>query len=144
MLGLRLSEKLVDDSLSWMRGGNKQHHIFSIVRGPTGLHHYAFAFGEFTDFQKLGDVLDRNGRELMWGPGRHRPGDNIYAYYLDVSGAMVECSHGMAHVADDTTYEPNVIHDLRRPENVRTMNCWGSPAPRPWLDHQFPFVADAD
>ena len=85
------------------------------------------------DFQKLGDALDRSGRELMWGPGRHRPGDNIYAYYLAVSGAMVECSHGMAYVADDATYKPNIIRDLKRPEDVRTMNCWGTPAPQVWL-----------
>ena len=88
-LGLRLSEHLQDNNLSWMRGANSQHHILSIVRGATGLHHYAWEFAEFNDFQTLGDVLDRNGRQLMWGPGRHRPGDNIYAYYLDVNGAIV-------------------------------------------------------
>jgi catechol 2,3-dioxygenase len=140
-LGLRLSERLLDNSLSWMRGANSQHHIISIVRGSVGLHHYAWEFSEFVDFQTLGDVLDRNGRQLMWGPGRHRPGDNIYAYYLDVNGAIVECSHGMARIADENTFQPLVITDLKRPENIRTMNCWGTPAPKHWLEHHFPFAA---
>ena len=33
IMGLQLSEKMVDDSLMWMRGANRQHHILGIVRG---------------------------------------------------------------------------------------------------------------
>jgi catechol 2,3-dioxygenase len=140
ILGLKLSEKMVDDSLIWMRGANRQHHILGIVRGKTGLHHYSFELHSFSDYQRLGDLLDRAGRELVWGPGRHRPGDNIYAYYVDASGAMVECSNGMALVADDDAHEVNVITALKRPENARVMNVWGAPAPQPWLQHHFPYA----
>lgn len=140
IMGLKLSEKMVDDSLVWMRGGNRQHHILGIVRGKTGLHHYSFEVHSFSDYQRLGDLLDRAGRELVWGPGRHRPGDNIYAYYVDSSGAMVECSNGMALVANDDAYEPNVITALKRPENVRVLNVWGAPAPTLWLQHHFPYA----
>jgi catechol 2,3-dioxygenase len=139
IIGLKLSEKMVDDSLIWMRGANRQHHILGIVRGKTGLHHYSFELHSFSDYQRLGDLLDRAGRELVWGPGRHRPGDNVYAYYIDSAGAMVECSHGMALVADDDAYEPNIITALKRPENVRVLNVWGTPAPQPWLQHHFPY-----
>ena len=89
-------ERMVNDSLSWMYGGNRQHHILGLVRGEVGLHHYAFEFREFNDYLKLGDLLDRFDKQMMWGPGRHRPGDNTYAYYTDVSGAMIECSGQMA------------------------------------------------
>ena len=140
IMGLRLTERMVDDGLSWMRGANKLHHILGIVRGPTGLHHYSFEFADFGDYCRLGDLLDRANREMVWGPGRHRPGDNAYAYYVDASGAMVECSYGMALVADDDNFEPNVITALERPQNVRVMNVWGTPAPAPWLKHAFPFA----
>jgi catechol 2,3-dioxygenase len=140
ILGLKLSERMVDDGLSWMRGANRAHHILGIVRGATGLHHYSFEFGDFGDYCRLGDLLDRAGKELVWGPGRHRPGDNTYAYYVDHSGAMVECSGGMAIIADDDNYVPNVITALKRPENVRIMNVWGTPAPVAWLTHTFPFA----
>jgi len=140
IMGLKLSEKMVDDSLIWMRGANRLHHILGIVRGKTGLHHYSFELHSFSDYEKLGDLLDRAGREFVWGPGRHRPGDNLYAYYLDSAGVMVECASGMASVADDDAYQPNIITTLKRPENVRVMNVWGTPAPQPWLQHHFPYA----
>jgi catechol 2,3-dioxygenase len=140
--GLRLSERMVDDSLSWMYGGNRQHHIIGIVRAEAaGLHHYSFEFREFGDYLKLGDLLDRFHRQMLWGPGRHRAGDNTFAYYLDSSGAMVECSGSMALIADDEGFEPPVISQLERPGNVRRMNVWGTPAPLEWRQHRFPFTA---
>lgn len=144
IMGLRLSERMIDDGLSWMRGGNQLHHIMGIVRGPTGLHHYSWEIAEFSDYCRLGDLLDEQDKMIVWGPGRHRPGDNTYAYYVDACGAMVECAGGMAFIHDDDRYEPNIITALKRPENVRVMNVWGEPAPAPWLAHKFPWGAPAD
>jgi len=139
--GLKLSERLVNDGLSWMYGGNRQHHILGLVKGRVGLHHYSFEFLEFNQYLRLGDTLDRVGKQLLWGPGRHRPGDNTYAYYTDASGAMIECSGPMAHVADDADFTPNVITNLERPGNVRELNVWGTPAPLEWREYHFPFAA---
>ncbi|MDB5504132.1 MAG: hypothetical protein JWR89_4034 [Tardiphaga sp.] len=138
--GMKLSEQMVNDSLSWMYGGNRQHHILGIVKGDVGLHHYSFEFFEFNDYLKLGDLLDRSDKQMLWGPGRHRPGDNTYAYYTDASGAMIECSGQMALVADDDDFTPNVITNLERPGNVRCMNVWGTPAPLEWREYHFPFA----
>lgn len=138
--GLQLSEQMVNDALSWMYGGNRQHHVVGLVKGTApGLHHYSFEFPEFNMYCALGDILDRHDRQLMWGPGRHRPGDNTYAYYVDSSGCIVECSGPMSLVADAATFEPRVITNLKRPDNVRDMNVWGTPAPIEWREHFFPF-----
>ncbi|MBE9606882.1 VOC family protein [Acetobacteraceae bacterium H6797] len=142
--GLRLAERLVDDSLNWMYGGNRQHHILGLVKGKTGLHHYSFEFLEFNQYLRLGDTLDRFDKQMIWGPGRHRPGDNTYAYYTDASGAMIECAGSMAFVADDANFEANVITQLERPGNVRVMNVWGTPAPLEWRTHHFPFTSVID
>jgi len=139
--GLRLSERLVNDSLSWMYGGNRQHHILGLVKGKVGLHHVSFEFLDVSQFVRLGDTLDRFDKQLLWGPGRHRPGDNLYSYFADPSGAMIECSSGMALVADDASFTPNVITNLERPGNVRAMNVWGTPAPLEWREFHFPFAA---
>lgn len=141
--GMRLTERMVNEALSWMYGGNRQHHMLGLVKGPVGIHHYSFEFEHFSDYCRLGDILDGFDRQLVWGPGRHRPGDNTYAYYLDSSGGMVECSGPMHTVADDAHFEPNVITNLARPGNVRQMNVWGSPAPLEWREHHFPFAAIA-
>lgn len=138
--GLRLSERLVNDGLSWMYGGNRQHHIIGVVKGVVGLHHYSFEVQDFTSYLKLGDLLDRADKQMLWGPGRHRPGDNTYAYYTDASGAMVECSGSMALIADEVGFEPKVITNLARPGNVREMNVWGTPAPLEWREFHFPFA----
>ncbi|MDP3546165.1 VOC family protein [Phreatobacter sp. HK31-P] len=138
--GLRLSERLVNDSLSWMYGGNRQHHILGLVKGKVGLHHVSFEFLDVSQFVRLGDTLDRFDKQLLWGPGRHRPGDNLYSYFVDPSGAMIECSSGMALVADDASFTPNVITNLERPGNVRAMNVWGTPAPLEWREFHFPFA----
>lgn len=139
--GLRLSERLVNDSLSWMYGGNRQHHILGLVkgRGP-GVHHISFEFLDASQFIRLGDTLDRFDKQMMWGPGRHRPGDNVYSYYVDPAGAMIECSSGMSTIADDANFTANVITNLERPGNVRAMNVWGTPAPLEWREFHFPFA----
>lgn len=140
--GMKLSERMVNDALSWMYGGNRQHHILGVVKSHApGLHHYSFEFPEFNMYCRLGDILDRHDRQLLWGPGRHRPGDNTYAYYIDASGCIVECSGPMASVAQDAGFEPRVITNLARPGNVRDMNVWGTPAPVEWREHFFPFQA---
>ncbi|ASY66831.1 hypothetical protein SJ05684_b58490 (plasmid) [Sinorhizobium sojae CCBAU 05684] len=138
--GLKLSERMVNDSLSWMYGGNRQHHIIGVVKGEVGLHHVSFEFLEFNQYLRLGDILDRFDKQMLWGPGRHRPGDNTYAYYTDASGMMIECSGVMAHIADDADFTPNVITNLDRPGNVRAMNVWGTPAPLEWREYHFPFA----
>lgn len=139
---VRMSEKMVNDALTWLYGGNRQHHILGMVKShAAGLHHYSFEFPEFNMYCRLGDILDRHDRQLVWGPGRHRPGDNTYAYYLDSSGAMVECSGPMSLIASDAGFEPNIITNLERPGNVREMNVWGTPAPLEWREHFHPFMA---
>lgn len=138
--GMKMSEKLANDSLTWLYGGNRQHHILGLVKAQAaGLHHYSFEFPEFNMYCRLGDILDRHDRQLLWGPGRHRPGDNTYAYYIDSAGCICECSGPMALVADDAHFAPRIITNLARPGNVREMNVWGTPAPVEWREHVFPF-----
>lgn len=139
---VRQSERMVNYALSWYYGGNRQHHILGLVNSHApGLHHYSFEFPEFNMYCRLGDILDRHDRQYLWGPGRHRPGDNTYAYYLDSSNCIVEISGPMATVAEDEGFEPNVITNLERPGNVRQMNVWGTPAPQEWREHFHPFMA---
>lgn len=89
---LRPAETLVDDSLVWFCGDNRQHHILGPVHSHApGFHHDSCEFPEFDMDCRLGDILDRKDRQILWGAGRRRPGDNTYACSLDASGAMVEC-----------------------------------------------------
>lgn len=138
---LRQSERMVDYSLSWYYGGNRQHHILGIVkRDVPGIHHYSFEFLEFEMYCRLGDTLRRHDKWYIWGPGRHKPGDNTYAYYLDSSGCIVEISGAMSTIGEEVGFEPRVITNLKRPDNVVDMNVWGTPAPQEWRTHTHPFM----
>src|SRR5204863_223196 len=83
---------------------------------------YSFELEHFSEYCRLGDLLDQYNKQLAWGPGRHRPGDNVYADHVDVAGAMVECSSGMALIDDDDNYQPNIITAIKRPENARALS----------------------
>ena len=138
---IRQSERMVNYALSWYYGGNRQHHILGLVMGDApGIHHYSFEFLEFNMYCQLADTLSLEGRHLIWGPGRHKPGDNTYSYYLDKSGCIVEVSGAMSHIADEKNFEPRVITNLERPANVVEMNVWGTPAPEEWRAHTHPFM----
>ena len=71
--GLKLSERMVNDGLSWMYGGNRQHHILGVVKGTVGLHHTSFEFPDFTCYLKLGDLLDRAGKRCCGAPAAIAP-----------------------------------------------------------------------
>tara|TARA_S200000501_G_C20423051_1_gene568842 strand:- start:399 stop:593 length:195 start_codon:yes stop_codon:yes gene_type:complete len=55
--------------------------------------------------------------ELMWGPGRHGPGNNLFVFVEDPDGNWIEISA-----------ELEVIHDRPSkdwPQEERTLNLWG-------------------
>lgn len=82
-LGLRLSERTEARELVWMRAGDGRHHTVGIAKSAQpDLHHFAWEFAQFSDFMRLGDLLDTQDRMLVWGPGRHGCGDNLFSYYV--------------------------------------------------------------
>ncbi|MGO4666942.1 VOC family protein [Bosea sp. 2RAB26] len=140
-LGLKISERTSGCELVWLRAADGRHHTVGIVKGARpGIHHYAWEFAQFNDFMRLGDVLDALDRVVVWGPGRHGAGDNLFAYYLDPAGFMVECSSEMEVIANDTGYEPKVADIDADLTNIKVVNRWGAPPPRPWIQHHTDFA----
>lgn len=138
-LGLRLSERTEGCELMWMRAGDGRHHTVGIARSAQpGLHHFAWEFAQFSDFMRLGDLLDTQDRLIVWGPGRHGCGDNLFSYYVDRSGFMVECSAEMEIIADDRP--PSVIACPPDLSNIKVVNRWGAPPPRAWIEHMSAFA----
>ena len=62
--GIKLSERLVNDSLSWMYAGNRQHHILGLVKGQVGLHHYSFEMPDAASYLRARG-LARPGRQTV-------------------------------------------------------------------------------
>jgi catechol 2,3-dioxygenase-like lactoylglutathione lyase family enzyme len=122
-LGFRLSDR-VRPMLSWLHC-DENHHGVALQRFPVSrLHHYAWAFA---DFEALGRVADRAaaaGAPLVYGPGRHGPGNNHFIYFKDPDGFLIECCSELAQLGPGSSYE------LGRKWKVRQTNLWG-PAPPP-------------
>lgn len=128
ILGFRLSDRIGND-IVWMRCG-PDHHTLNIVRGPSGLHHYAWEVESWADLERMGDHLLANDMTYIWGPGRHGPGNNLFSYHLDPAGVVIEYFADLLRIEDESTYQP-----LDWPNTARTLNQWG-PGPAPdFFDH---------
>jgi Glyoxalase/Bleomycin resistance protein/Dioxygenase superfamily. len=123
-LGMKLSDKTSDDGFRWYRAQDGFHHTIAMGTGETALHHYAFDLYSMQDLQRIADNLADKERALVWGPGRHGAGENVFTYYADPHGCLVENSIEMRHIDNDATYEPGVWEIN---EGFRWVNLWGTP-----------------
>ena len=122
VLDFRLSDVIGDDFAYFMRC-NPDHHGIALVRGEGTLHHHAWQTQSIADLGKLGDRLNKVGRELIWGPVRHGAGHNIAAYFVETSGAVVELYTDLEQIYDDS--RPPVVWG----EDENWYNMWSSYRP---------------
>jgi catechol 2,3-dioxygenase len=122
VLDFRLSDVIGDDFAYFMRC-NPDHHGIALVRGEGTLHHHAWQTQSVADLGKLGDRLNKVGRELIWGPVRHGAGHNIAAYFVETSGAVVELYTDLEQIYDDS--RPPVVWG----KDENWYNMWSSYRP---------------
>ncbi|MBX3567887.1 MAG: VOC family protein [Rhizobiaceae bacterium] len=139
VLGVRQSERTKGHEIIWLRAADNRHHTLATVKGKSGLHHFSWEFASFDDFKRLGDTLDAEGRFLVWGPGRHGAGDNLFAYYIDRSGFLVECIAEM-EVIEDENHQVRIADPGENLSNPKVVNRWGALPPRIWVEHSMPFA----
>ncbi len=136
MFGMRLSDRTTNYERAWYRAADGFHHTFAAGPG-NGLHHYAFDAHALHDLAGVADALVSKGRSLLWGIGRHGPGNNIFSYYLDPNGCVVEVSFGLERIDNDALHEPgNWPFDSA--SNV--LDRWGSKPPEAYGKALTPFV----
>ena len=97
---------------------NASHHSIAFARaGYTSLNHIAFEMDDLDAVMRgIGRMRDA-GFAPAWGPGRHGPGANVFAYFIAPFGAVVEFSTAVEQVGpdyrvgtpDDWTWPPNRI-----------------------------------
>jgi catechol 2,3-dioxygenase-like lactoylglutathione lyase family enzyme len=104
--GFQFSDQIGNNGM-WFRC-EEIHHGIAMVRTPLiGLAHYGFALASFEDFKRIGDyIVQSRGERLAYGPGRHGPGNNLFIYFFDPAGVLIECSSEMALVGPGHDYEP--------------------------------------
>ncbi|KAL5403866.1 hypothetical protein PMIN06_010764 [Paraphaeosphaeria minitans] len=104
------------------------HHTFFMSSNPTAhVHHCSFEVHDF-DSQNLGhEWLAKKGYKSVWGVGRHILGSQLFDYWWDTSGNMVE------HYADgDLVSEETPVGWGEA--GHESLAVWGPECPKWFLD----------
>jgi len=92
-------------------GCNADHHSLAFTRfADTGLNHLAFEVASIDALMRGAGRMKTHGYRIEWGVGRHGPGANVFAYFIDPTGFVIEYTAEMQQV-DDATYKVGVPED---------------------------------
>ena len=105
-LGFRVSDYSADQMI-FLRCAS-DHHSIALVRGfYPSVNHVAFELPSINEFMRSIGRMKQVGVVPTWGPGRHGPGDNPFAYYVSPSGFVIEFTAEIQQI-DEATHEAQV------------------------------------
>lgn len=118
-LGFRLRDRTAKASFL---GCNADHHCIAFTnRRNSNIGHIAYELPSLdAEFRGCGR-LKRAGLTIEWGVGRHGTGDNVFAYYIDPNGFVIEYTTEMQQI-DDRTYVPGSPETSARAAHA---DVWG-------------------
>jgi len=101
---------------------NDSHHSTAFARaGFSSLNHIAFEMADMDAVMRGIGRLRDHGMVPAWGPGRHGPGANVFAYFIAPFGPVIEFSTAVEKVAED--YQAGAPEDWTWPEG--RIDQWG-------------------
>ena len=101
---------------------NDSHHSTAFARaGFASLNHIAFEMDDLDSVMRGIGWMRDHGFTPAWGPGRHGPGDNVYAYYISPFGPVIEYSTAVEKVP--ANYRAGTPEEWDWPE--RRIDQWG-------------------
>jgi catechol 2,3-dioxygenase-like lactoylglutathione lyase family enzyme len=119
LLDFQVSDRYEKDLMIFLRC-NELHHCIVLAPGEwTSLNHVAFEVASTDEVMKSLGRMRKAGFETIWGPGRHGPGGNVFCYFTDPVGNVIEYTAELLEV--DDSWEPDVW--ARTPENA---DVWGT------------------
>ena len=111
MLGFRVSD-WAGDFFAFLRCG-PDHHTVNFLRGDEQrLHHFAFEVKDWAQIQQACDHFAGKDVQIVWGPGRHGIGHNIFIYHFDPDHRVVEFYTELDQMKDEAAgyFEPRPWH----------------------------------
>jgi len=131
VLGFRESDWM-GDFFSFLRCGPDHHTINLMHTGSDRHFHTAFELRDWAHMQQACDFLSLNGYKLLWGPGRHGIGHNLFAYHRAPNGLITETFAELDRMNEELGYfEPRPWHrdHPQRPKvwakDPSASNLWG-------------------
>jgi glyoxalase/bleomycin resistance protein/dioxygenase superfamily protein len=103
------------------------HHTLAVALGPANRYvHSAYQVSDLDALAVGGEYLRERGYSRSWGIGRHIQGSQIFDYWRDPDGFLVE------HFADGDQFD-NTVEPGWAPFSVSGLAQWGPPATRDFL-----------
>lgn len=101
VLGFRLSDWT--ERMNFIRCSSDHHSIaFAHANGPS-LNHTAFEVPSHDALMRGAGRMRQKGFDVGWGVGRHGPGNNVFTYFLEPNGLVIEYTAEVEQV--DDSYE---------------------------------------
>ncbi|WP_326598790.1 VOC family protein [Rhodococcus sp. PD04] len=103
------------------------HHTLALTLGPSNRYvHSAFQVADLDTLAAGGEYLQDHGYRRSWGIGRHIQGSQIFDYWRDPDGFLVE------HFSDGDMFD-NTLEPGWAPMTASGLSQWGPPATRDFL-----------
>lgn len=121
-LGFHLSDRVLDSEgrlrACFLRT-DSLHHSLALFGAPVScFDHQSFEAPAWSDLKDWADHMSRERIEIVWGVGRHGPGNDVFFMVRDPDGNLAEISSEI-EVCDDA--RPAGLW----PHEERTLNLWG-------------------
>jgi catechol 2,3-dioxygenase-like lactoylglutathione lyase family enzyme len=121
VLGFALSDRVRDTTgrvtTFFIRGNHEHHTVGVFLKDKAGLDHHSYEAGEWVTIRDWADYLATMRIPIVWGPGRHGPGNNLFVFIKDPDQNMIEISAEIEVIRDrpvkEWAHEPY------------TLNSWG-------------------
>ncbi|WP_422747105.1 VOC family protein [Mycobacterium sp. WMMD1722] len=104
------------------------HHTLALALGPANRYvHSAYEVSDLDALAAGGEYLRERGYYRSWGIGRHIQGSQLFDYWRDPDGFLVE------HFADGDMFD-NTLEPGWAPFTASGLAQWGPPATKDFLD----------
>jgi catechol 2,3-dioxygenase len=99
VLGFKLTDR--SKAMAFLSCNEDHHAVVLADSGVNGLNHVAFMMPDLESVMRGSGRMIDHGFPIGWGPGRHGPGDNVFAYFVDPFGFVVEYTAEVLQVNDE-------------------------------------------
>ena len=121
-LGFQVTDRVIKNNgelATCFTTSNHEHHTIACFKSSkSGIDHHSYEAGDWNFIKNWCDHFASNNIQLMWGPGRHGPGNNLFVFIEDTDGNWIEIS------AELETVHGRPVRNW--PQEERTLNLWGN------------------
>ncbi len=91
--------------------GDPDYHHTGLVKSPEAtpsMNHAGFEVENFEALKRMADICWKNSVRILWGPSRHGPGHNLFIYFPDPDGNVIEIFTELDKIYEGDRYQPRV------------------------------------